>query len=356
MANDVKRQLPDIPYVSAGAISTLDLPRDSVLKGLGLAWILSLTTAATAASGTEPDSGMLGAIRRLEIVADGALTLWSIDPWSLHVLNALWNGAWYARDDLAPPAMSSSSVLTGYLDIPFALPKAKDRNVTLLNAQALSSLQLRVTWGGIADLFQTVANTTINTTSVLSAETHEIVGLSPRSVFSAFKVSQITKDITAASTQMQIDLPRGNVLRGLLFKAKVTTNSVEDEVDTILNEIRMESSELNRGLFVHRRTRGTDTDGTARPLTGHHIRQKARAWSGLNDVFAPATGIAAQPASSTWLTGMFPLDFMEDGKTSSALRTQAYSSLAAICNVSAPSGSPQLVVTTQEIIPAAPPR
>lgn len=356
MANDVKRQLPDVPYVSAGAISTLDLPRDSVLKSLGLAWLLSQTTATTPASGVEPTAGILAAIRRLEIVADGALTLWSIDPWSLFVLNALWNGAWYNREDLAPPAMATSSVLASYMDIPFALPKAKDPNVTLLNAQALSSLQLRITWGAITDLYVTVANTSINTTSVLSAETHEIVGLSPRSIFSAFKVGQITRDVQAASTQMQIDLPRGNVLRGIMFKTRTVTAPVEVNVDTILNEVRLESSELNRGLFVHRRTRGTDTDGTGRPLSGHHIRQRARAWSGLNDGFAPATGIQAQPAGSTWLGGFYPLDFMEDGRTSSALRTQAYSSLAAICNVAAPATSPQITVTTQEIIPAAPPR
>jgi hypothetical protein len=342
--------------VSAGAISTLDLPRDSVLKSLGLAWSLVQATATTPASGVEPDSGILSAIRRLEIVADGALTLWSIDPWSLYILNALWNGCFYAREDLAPPGTGAGNTLQTYLDIPFALPKSKDPNVTLLNAQALSSLQLRVTWGAIGDLYATVANTTIGTTSVLSCETHEIVGLSPRSVFSAFKVGQITRDISAASTGLQIDLPRGNVLRGMMFKTKTTLTGIERMVDTILNEIRMESSELNRGLFVHRRTRGTDTDGTGRPLTGFHIRQKARAWAGLSDVYSPATGMQAQPAGGTWLTGFYPLDFMEDGRTASALRTQAYSSLAAICNVSAPANTPQAVITTQEIIPASPPR
>lgn len=360
MANDVKRQLPDIPYVSAGAISTLDLPRDSVLKGLGLAWILAQTTGTTPASGVEATAGIFAAIRRLEIVADGALTLWSIDPWSLYILNALWNGAWYNREDLAPPAMSTSSVLTGYLDIPFALPKAKDPNVTLLNAQALSSLQLRVTWGSAVDMYATIANTSVTTSSVLSCETHEIVGLSPRSIFSAFKVGQITRDITAASTQMQVDLPRGNVLRGILMKTRTQSSGtgglVDVNVDTIFNELRLESSELNRGLFVHRRTRGTDTDATGRPLTGHHIRQRARAWAGLSDIFAPATGMQAQPTGSTYLGGFYPLDFMEDGRTSSALRTQAYSSLAAILNVAAPATSPQIAITTQEIIPAAPPR
>jgi hypothetical protein len=182
------------------------------------------------------------------------------------------------------------------------------------------------------------------------------VGLSPRSVFSAFKVGQITKDVSAASTGLQIDLPRGNVLRGLMFKTKILTSGMEDEVDTILNEIRLESSELNRGLFVHRRTRGTDTDGTGRPLTGWHLRQRARAWANLADGWTPATGLQLQPTGGTYLTGFYPIDFMEDGRTASALRTQAYSSLAAICNVSAPAGSPQMVITTQEIIPASPPK
>lgn len=348
MANDHKRQLPDIAYVSAGAVSTLDLPRDNVLKEIGLMLKLDQATATTPASGTEPDSGMLAAIRRLEIVADGALTLWSIDPWSLYTLNALWNGTVAQRDDLAPPGGSSSSTIQAYMQIPFALPFCEKPNVTLLNAAALSSLQLRVTWGGVADLYQTVANTTISATSLLSVETHEIVGLSPRSRFSAFKVSQITKDVTAASANFEIDIPRGNILRGLLFKARISTNGMEDQVDTILNEIRVESSELGRGPFVHRKVRATDTNGTARD--GYHVRNSARLLYGLNDQFAVETG-----QGDFDLTGFYPIEFMEDKRLTSPLRTQPFSSLKAICDVSAPSGSPQLIANVLEVIPAARP-
>jgi len=348
MANDHKRNLPDIGYVSAGAVSTLDLPRDNVMKQIGLMLKLDQATATTPASGTEPDQGILAAIRRLEIVADGALTLWSLDPASLYALNCLWNGSVAQRDDLAPPGGSSSSTLQAYLQIPFALPFSEKPNVTLLNAQALSSLQLRITWGGVSDLYQTVANTTISTTTLVSVESHEIVGLSPKSRFSAFKVSQITKDVTAASSNMEIDLPRGNILRALLIKARITTNSVEDQVDTILNEIRLESSELGRGPFVHRKIRCTDTNGTARD--GYHVRNSARLLYGLNDQFAVETG-----QQDFDLTGFYPVEFMEDQRLTSPIRTQPFTSLKQILDVSAPSGSPQLITTVMEIIPAARP-
>lgn len=354
MANDVKRLMPDLSYVSGGSVSTLDLPRDSVLKELGLMMTVNITVGTTAATGTLADPGWLNAIRRLEIVADGALTLWSIDPASLYHLNALWYSAWGHRDTI--PATVTAGPFQFYLKLPFALPFSKDPNVTLLNAQALSSLQLRVTWGQIGDLYQTANSSVIATTSTLSVETHEIVGLSPRSVFSAFKVSQLTRDVSAANASLQIDLPRGNILRGILFKTRITTNSVEDEVDTILNEIRIESSELNRGLFLHRRTTTTDTFGTARPLSGHHVRNSNRLLYGSIDNFEPAAGVHDTPASSLWSTGFYQFEFMEDKRTSSALRTQPFSSLTAICNVSAPSGSPSMTLTTQEIIPAAPPR
>lgn len=350
MASDVKRPIPDLAYVSPGAASTIDLPRDHTLKRVGLMFTLAQATATTPASGTEPDGGILAAIRRLEVVADGAVTLWSIDPISLYTLNALYNGTPAQRDDLAPPGGSSSNTLQAYLEIPFALPFAKNPDLTMLNAAALSSLQLRVTWGSVSDLYQTVANTTITAAStILSGETHEIVGLDPRSVFSAFKVSQLTRDISAANQNLEIDLPRSNVLRGLLLKARVTTNSVEDQVDTIVNEVRVESSELGRGPFVHRRSRATDTDGTAR--NGYHMRNAARLTYGLNDLYTVEAG--QQDFS---LTGFLPLEFMENQRVTSAIRAQAFSSLKAILNVSAPSGSPQVIVNVMEIIPAARPR
>ena len=355
MASDVKRPLPDLAYVSAGAASTLDIPRDNVMKALNLMLTLTLTTGAAAGSGTLADPGILQAIRRLEVVADGAVTLWSVDPASLYILNALWSGSPGQRDKLAIPANGTSGTMQAFLQIPFALPFSKNPNVTLLNASALSSLQLRVTWGSINDLVQTPTNTSINTSSILSSETHEIVGLDPRSVFSAFKVSQITRQLTASTTNLEVDLPRSNVLRGLLFKSSVLTNSVEDETDSLLNEIRVESSELGRGPFVHRRTRCTDTDSTARD--GHFPRNIARLNYGLNDFYADMSGaLGGQPQQETFnLFGFYPIEFMENQSITSAVRTQAFSSLKAILNVTNTGTSPTITITAQEIIPAAKP-
>lgn len=350
MASDIKRPIPDLAYVSAGSASTIDLPRDHTLNKLGMMFSLAQASGATPAAGTLSDGGILSAIRRLEIVADGAVTLWSIDPISLYTLNALYNDTPAQRDNLAAPGGSSSNVLQAYLEIPFALPFAKNKDLTLLNAAALSSLQLRVTWGAVSDLYQTVNNTSITAaTTILAGETHEIVGLDPRSVFSAFKVSQISRDISAANANLEIDLPRSNVLRGLLFKSRITTNSVEDEVDTIINEIRVESSELGRGPFVHRRSRTTDTDGTAR--NGYHVRNAARNEYGLNDLYTVETG-----QQDFNMTGFYPVEFMANQRVTSAIRAQAFSSLKAILNVSAPSGSPQVTINVMEIIPAARPR
>jgi hypothetical protein len=120
--------------------------------------------------------------------------------------------------------------------------------------------------------------------------------------------------------------------------------------------MRLESSELNRGLFIHRRVRGTEVDGTGLDLSGFHMRNLARWQYGIDDQFAALTGAQAGPASGSLLTGFYPVELMADGRTSSALRTQPYSSLTAVCNVSVPANSPQIVLTTQEIIPAAPPR
>src|SRR5262245_61169524 len=223
MALSLNRSLPDLTYAGAGAVSSFDLPRDHVMKGLKLMLSLGLTTATTPASGGEPDAGILAAIRRVEIVADGGVTVYSIDAHSLFVADALWSGSPAQRDDLAPPAMSTSNVLQAFLYCPFALPFAKNPNITLLNAAALSSFRINITWGSISDLFVTTANTTVNTTTtVVTPETDEVVGLDPQSVFSLFRVSQVTKDVTAAQDRMIMELPRGNVIRGMLFRTKVS--------------------------------------------------------------------------------------------------------------------------------------
>jgi len=356
MANDIKRTLSDLVFAGAGAQSLLDLPRDSVMKELELELTLRLATGAAAGVGTLSEGGILSAIRRIEIVADGALSIWNVDPVSLWILNGLWNGAWSQRDALAIPAPAGSNTLQASLECPFALPFSENPNVTLLNAQALSSLQLRITWGAIGDLTQTPNDTTIAATTAITPTSHEILGLSPRSPFSTFKVTQIRQLINAASNALQVDLNRGNILRGLLFMQRNTLNGVLDLNDGILNEVSLESSELNRGLFVHRRVRMTDTDGTARPAGGFEIRNNMRRLYGVPDYYTVFAGQQQAPAGATYLTGFGQLEFMEDKRTSSAIRTQLFTRLNAILNVSAPGTTPEVVITQQEIIPAARPR
>lgn len=353
MANDVKRDLPDLAYVSAGAVSTLDIPRDSVLKSLSFTLTLDMTTAAAMVAATGASRrGVHAAIRRLEVVADGALTLHSMEPYRLYRINSLYSGNWYPADALAFPAAGASNELKAFNKIQFALPFANNRNLTLLNAAALSSLQLRVTWGAMADLAQTPSDTVIDTTSILHTTTHEIVGLDPRSSFSAHKMTEITRDITAASTEFQIDLPRSNVVRGLFFEAhNVPGGSVRNPIDTILNAIRVESSELNRGIFVHRRMRVVEDNAVADAF-GYNPRADAMALYGLSDL----SDIGLTPTTGIDLLGLYPVEFMEDKEVSSAIRTQAFSSFQAILDVSATGTTPQVTVVTAEIIPAAPPR
>jgi len=356
MANDLKRTLADMVFAGAGAQSLLDLPRDAVMKELELDLTLRLATGAAAGVGTLSEGGILSAIRRIEIVADGALTLWNVDPVSLWVLNGLWNGGWSQRDALAIPGPAGSNTLQASLELPFALPFCDNPNVTLLNAQALTSFQLRVTWGAIGDLTQTPNDTTIAATTAITPTTHEILGLSPRSPFAAFKVTQIRVPITGASTALQVELNRGNIMRGLLFQTRNTLNGVLDLNDGIINAIAIESSEMNRGLFVHRNVRLTDTDGTARPAGGFEIRNNMRRLYGVPDYYTVFAGQQQAPAGATYLTGFSQLEFMEDKRTSSAIRTQLFTRLNSVLNVSAPAVTPEVIITQQEIIPAARPR
>jgi hypothetical protein len=348
VALDIKRVLPDIAYTTSGQVSTLDLPRDSVMKGLSLMWTLVQTTGAAAAAGTISTYDGLSAIRRLEIVADGALTLWSIDPVDLAILDNLWYGCALEYTDLVAPGPAASNTSQYALYIPFAMPFAKDPNLTLLNAAALTSLQLKVTWGAIADLYQTVNNTTINVSSVLTAETHEITGLTPESIFSAFKVSQLQQDITATTSRQRVQLNRGNLMKMLMLRSRVLTNGIATASNALLNQVDLESSELNRGTFLHRRVRATDIDGTAR--NGFHIRNDAKRLYSYYDgaLINAATAVVS-------LVGAYPLEFAEDGQNSSMIRTQPYSSFDAFLNVVNTGTSPTHIVTQCEVLPAVVP-
>jgi len=346
MALDFKRALPDMAYSSAGQVATMDLPRDSVMKGLSLIWTMVLTTGVAAAAGTLSSYDGLSAIRRIEIVLDGALTLWSIDPVDLVLLNNLWYGTSLEYTNMAAPGAGLSNTAQYAMYIPFALPFSQDPNLTLLNAQALTSLQLKVTWGAITDLFQTVNNTSINTSSILSVQTHEISGLGPGSIFSALKVSQQQVDITSTTPRQRVQLPRGNLLKSLLFRSRSKVNSVDTPTDACLNQMEIESSELNRGTFLHRRIRATDTDTVAR--NGYHIRNDAKRLYGyVDNVLINATTAAIS------MVGVYPVDFAEDGSNSSFIRTQPYSSLDAYLSVQAAGlTSPTTIVTQVEVIPA----
>jgi hypothetical protein len=210
----------------ANTMKTLQLPRnfayDHILLRL-TADISIITAAATAFV-----EGAFKLIKRIEIVANGSITVKSLDAASLAKLNQYLTGVANAQSAV-PTAIGDNQSHNAALKIDFAIDRSVSSFDTLLNSMEYSTLDIRITWGDKDSMYSTSTNVTINSASLelTSKECKFERGGSMN------KVSTHEIDITATSDALQYRFPVGNKYRGVLVKAEVDGNPSNDVITEI---------------------------------------------------------------------------------------------------------------------------
>lgn len=237
--NRIRRRAFQVAYIPGGS-TTVDLPRGYDYESLlvRIAGNIQVTTAYDAVHFESPTQ----LIKRIEIIADGKNTIASVP------FNTMCNGDFARIRNGVTTGPTSAAIGTyavsaeGVLDFQTVDGiRPKDSN---FRSAGLSLLQMRFTFGNPGDMFYGAngvaqVSGTMNI-DVVSSEMVEYADPKTGKVTTPIalkKVSYQDVTISAANANLQIALPVGNLMRGVLIRTEQDGNSF----DGILNNVTLAS-------------------------------------------------------------------------------------------------------------------
>lgn len=345
----LEREIGTIEYAE-NQTRTLQLPRNYAYRALDLVLSTKLTRAATAADGgTCKDSAPAQLVKNIMIRANGRDVIKNIDFETLHRLTQIRHGVRphiYAHDWLGyTDAADKEMKVAGRID--FEMWKAIRPIDTLLDSAGLATLELIIQWGTGLDTMNDAypgsggsAESVTVTSAILYVASVESVGVPAGTVFMTNKEYMIRKQVTAASSRFQIDLPVSNLYRDFVIK----THSDGDQVDTILpfNLTNQNTITLQAGTEVFKYRVAGCLQCANRVESMLEVPERIGSGAALNHA-----------QQELVLEGYYHLEFVKDGRLTECLDTSKLSSLQLILDVANPGTEDFIDVYPCELI--APP-
>lgn len=293
-----ERRLDNIEFV-AGGTKTLELPRNNVYRALGIRLTGTCTTTATAPVGKKSQTPYR-LIKRIEIVANGKDTIKSIPGMFLRILNKHDFGTNPKETDVGIVASTAYS-FEGYMILPFAFTRALRPLDGALDARRLQTLDVRITWGSVDDLYTTPNSAALSNVK-LELKTMEYINV-PQD-FKAFlnKQTQIQKEVVSTTTELQERLPVETVYRRFILYTEVA----DIASDSVLNKIKLKS-----GTFVFKDLDANLLKGDMKSLMGLEALE----------------------------TGVYIVELITDGQLTEVINTVGMSSLEFIFDVTKQAGT-----------------
>lgn len=307
---------------AAGPTRTV-LPITEVIRRFEFFLSGTMTETGGAADGVLTPEAMLSLIRNVTIEATSSTRreigkLKNADFAAMYRLAGFLKGTPPAYLDPTPITKSSAaSPFYASLPIDFQMPFSQDPRQTLLNATELTSLSAIIDWGDASDVMSAGTWTFPTCTLEISAAefTEQDAKLQKYGLNTFSFIEQAT---TSANSRLAIDLKRGYLLRGIMFKQFTRTAYAATPVSTVINSV---SLELNR-----------------------EIRKKYN-WKTLQASNKSQFQMATVP------TGYAFLDLMPEGRYDTIVDTRAYRDVNVILDVNAVANS-YVRIYPVEIIPS----
>ena len=289
-----------IPF-NSGNVSAVELPRTLFKKRvtIRLSGTVSVTVAGSAVVAEAP--GRL--IRKIEIVGDGVKTYVSQPGLDLFRLAHVLEGK---QPELIGPAtagVQTNTPISMTIPVHFEATRMRSPVDSYMDPRGFESVQLRITWGTIADII-TGGTATVNAgtqVDVISSDT----AIGEDNIAYRRLLLYDENVIAGASTQLPFNIPRNGLLAGILFHADVDLAPN----DALINFISIKSDNVN----VHADRMAYET-----------LRK--------------GNVVDYQIDSSTFgngINGYVFLDLTEDGMISSALNTYNLNTLQVLYDVNA---------------------
>lgn len=310
---NLTREVGQRTWVSSGQ-ETIDLPRDYAYIDLLVELVATITVTAGTTAGTVLDVCPAQMIKNIQIIANGRDTIKSLDFEALVRLTHLRYGTAPNNTLFGGTATTTCYV---YAIIPFAMWRSVVPFDTLFNAKPLTTLQMILTFGTVADIFDSGASYdyTYSGAGTVYVSSREAVGLNPDAILSVNKESVQESTVTATTSSHQIGM---NYAKDLYYRSIVLRCTQDGQVSNgILNDIELKSGGV---IFFKLNAR----------------RDRAR--------YKNIYGVETMP------TGYYAIDFCEDGRLGDALNTSGLSSLDLILDVTNTADVDKIRVYTTEVI------
>lgn len=312
-----KRRVGQINYVSSGSQTVMNLPRNYNYRSLLCRIAGSVVVSGGSGAGAPHALASYKVVRRLEIVVDGRDTILSVDPAALSILNRIDYGCVPAAAHPSNDAAATYTINASFI-IDFQTKRGRNPIDTLFPAAGLTTFDLIVTWGAGADMFTGSVDFTsaaIQTTTTLSVTSFEEIGDASKVIGGLKKIFVTDKDITATSTNFQVDIAPGNLIQSILLHFKDS----EVPTDAVLNAVSFES--------------------------GTEVYQNWKSDDEILDYNKLAYGL------ETSLSGFLLLDMLDsDGFQSEILDTQGLSGLKLVMDVTDAAGTTKVLVYPTEVV------
>jgi hypothetical protein len=308
---------PTIPFDS-GNVRSVELPRSFLYRNIAVR--LSGSAVVTVAATNAPMSP-LPLLQKLELVADGRKILWTaagMDLWELcHVTRG-------KAPELNPPAVGvATNPFSATIVIENSAVRMQFPADSMFDPREYEKIELRVTWGTIANLFSAGTITSLTAATQLDIQVQQTtVGVEHIGFNRVIQFDE--QSVPAASSNFTFNVPRAGLLAGILIRSATSLTGIVTPVDSVVNFVSVKSD----NSFNH-------VDRAA------WLTLKARdvAEFQLDTANINFTGAALATPGLGANTGLVPgyayIDFTEDGLLSSTLNTLALNVLQMIFDVNA---------------------
>lgn len=287
---------------------------------------LGNNTAANTKRGDE-----WGAIKKIELVANGTDVLRSITGEELRMLNFYWYGnppritAGIGDGATANPPFDSVLIL------PLWTPQIARPFDTILDTRNFTDLRLVITWGDYTDINASATAWTVNPT--VEVRVLESAGVNGQ--FAIRRMQRMVQTVSAANAELKIDLRTGPIFKGFYINTQATGGATDSK--TILNNVKvvsgptvffdsdpqtiLQSTRLRRDIpLLYERALNSGTGGIGR--FGQSTSADADAW--------------------------YWVDLCPDGYLSEAVDSAGMQEISLLLDVS---GASQIIVIPDEIFP-----
>lgn len=237
------RKLGSVTF-SANGRESIEIDRAGVLVTLWLKITYTVTNGAIAAVGPLFQT-LARLIKRVEIIAGGRDTVWSVSGPMLSALLQSENGfPAYGVDTSVVLAGAAATTYTVVLPLRLSLPMARRPDDTGLDLRRINQCSLHITWGptDATDFYTTPNAAAISAVSCI-VEGDYIQDAPLDGVYLVRALDEVQRDVTGSNTNFDIILDRGS---GLYYRS-FTLATLADEVgsESILNDMRLEAGSFS---------------------------------------------------------------------------------------------------------------